>query len=244
MTTFWIGTSGWHYKHWREVFYPKGLPQREHFSFYVERFPTVELNNSFYRQPKDTTWDLWREAAPEGFKFAVKANRFITHIKRLAEPQAPLERFLGGARRLGPALGPVLFQTPASFHRTEINAQRLEEFLGFLPAGLQCAFEFRHSSWLIDETLDQLRRAEAGFCIFDMPSLKCPIAVTAGFAYVRLHGTSEIYASNYTEEMLQDWSRRLLQLGPGLSDVWVYFNNDIHGHAVANAARLRQLLHS
>jgi uncharacterized protein YecE (DUF72 family) len=242
VTTFWVGTSGWHYKHWRDIFYPRELSQREWFAHYAGHFPTVELNNSFYRQPKDSTWEQWRRAAPEGFRFAVKANRFLTHIKRFSDSEAALERFLSGAERLGPSLGPVLFQTPANFHRTDVNLQRLESFLSLLPASHRFVFEFRHASWLGDETLALLRSHGAGFCIFDMPSLKCPIAATADFAYLRMHGTSELYASNYTDEMLQSWAKRLRELSHGLSDVWVYFNNDIHGFAVSNARKLRELL--
>ncbi len=242
MARFWIGTSGWHYYHWKGRFYPQDLPAQQWLSFYAQRFPTVELNASFYRQPRGSSWDMWRRTAPEGFLFAVKANRFITHIKRLDDCADPLSRFLEGARRLGDRLGPVLYQMPPSFHRTEENVRRLESFLPLLPDGLMHAFEFRHKSWFEDDTLAQLRRHGVAFCSFDMVGLECPLAATARYAYVRFHGSEALYASNYTEEMLADWAARLRELGRDVDDVFAYFNNDAWGFAAANAATLKTLL--
>ena len=242
MSRFWIGTSGWHYGHWKRCFYPQELPARKWLSFYAQRFPTVELNASFYRQPRASTWDLWRETAPEGFRFAVKANRYITHIKRLDDCADPLERFLAGARRLGDRLGPVLYQMPPSFHRTDENVARLKEFLPLLPKELMHAFEFRHQSWFGEETMEELRRQGVGFCSFDMVGFECPLTATAPYAYVRFHGSEARYASNYTDEMLEGWAARLRDLAAELEDVFVYFNNDAWGFAAANAARLCELL--
>ena len=242
MARFWIGTSGWHYGHWRGRFYPQELPTREWLPYYAGRFPTVELNASFYRQPRPSTWDLWRRTAPQGFRFAVKANRFLTHIKRLAECDEPLGRFLEGARRLGDRLGPILYQMPPSFHRTEENAGRLESFLPSLPPELMYAFEFRHKSWFGEETTEQLRRHGAAFCSYDMVGFQCPLAATAPFAYVRFHGSEARYASNYTDEMLEGWAARLRELAAGAEEVYVYFNNDAWGFAVANATKLAELL--
>ncbi|HEU4760201.1 MAG TPA: DUF72 domain-containing protein [Dehalococcoidia bacterium] len=242
MARFWIGTSGWHYGHWRGAFYPQGLPPRQWLAFYAARFPTVELNASFYRQPRATTWDLWRNTAPQGFLFAVKANRFITHIKRLADCEGPLQRFLDGARRLGDRLGPVLYQMPPSFHRSEENVERLEAFLPLLPPDLLHAFEFRHKSWFGDDTAEQLRRHGIAFCSFDMVGFECPLAATAPYAYLRFHGSEARYASNYTDGMLEGWAARLNHLGREVDQVFVYFNNDAWAFAVANAARLAELL--
>ncbi len=244
MARYWIGTSGWHYGHWVGVFYPEDLPSSQWLSYYARSFPTVELNNPFYRQPRPQAWDLWRRTVPRGFLFAVKANRFITHIKRLKGAKEAVTRFLEGAKRLGPHLGPILFQLPPSFHRTDENMGRLEAFLASLPAGLRYAVEFRHRSWLTEEGLKILRRWEVAFCCFDSPGLKTPLVATASFAYMRFHGAEALYASNYTDEILFSWARRLVDLGRGLEDVFIYFNNDAHGYAVANARTLADALAS
>ena len=242
MARFWIGTSGWHYFHWKGSFYPEELSPQGWLGFYAGRFPTVELNASFYRQPRASTWELWRKTAPPGFRFAVKVNRFITHVKRLEDCADPLARFLEGARRLGDRLGPVLFQMPPSFHRTEENVQRLDSFVPLLPKELMHAFEFRHRSWFSEETMEQLRRHSVAFCSFDMVGFRCPLVATASYAYVRFHGSEARYASNYTDEMLEEWAARLRELASGLEDVFVYFNNDAWGFAVANASKLTELL--
>jgi len=242
MARFWIGTSGWHYAHWLGVFYPEDLPPSQWFHHYVRFFPTVELNNSFYRQPKPQAWDLWRRNAPPGFLFAVKANRFITHIKRLKDAEEPLQRFLEGAQRLGEHLGPILYQLPPSFRRTPENEERLARFLALLPPHLRHVVEFRHRSWLCEEATALLRRHGVAFCCFDAPGLKTPLLATAPFAYVRFHGTEALYASDYTNEMLSDWALRLLGLGREVEDVFVYFNNDAYGYAVANARTLAEML--
>lgn len=244
MTRFWIGTSGWHYDHWRSTFYPEDLPAKRRFAYYAERFPTVELNATFYRQPKDSTWDSWRDTAPEGFRFAVKASRFITHIKRLADPEDSLDRFLGGARRLGDRLGPALYQLPGAFQRTEENVRRLETFLSLLPGDVQHAVEFRHDSWFVEETEALLRRHDVAFCAFDMVDMECPLWVTARFAYMRFHGSEAMYESNYTDEMLDSWADRLRAACEGAEEAYVYFNNDALGYAVANARGLGERLGS
>lgn len=239
---FWIGTSGWHYAHWLGVFYPEDLPTSRWLAHYVQHFPTVEINNSFYRQPKASAWQLWRRAAPEGFRFAVKANRFLTHVKRLRDVEEAVGRFLDGARLLEDRLGPVLYQLPPNFHRTPENERRLAAFLELLPRGMQHAFEFRHASWFCDDALALLRQYAAGFCAFDMVDLECPLAATAPFAYLRFHGSEALYASNYTDEMLAGWAARLRGLAAGLTDVYIYFNNDAWGYAVSNARTLAEML--
>ncbi|MGQ9573356.1 MAG: DUF72 domain-containing protein [Chloroflexota bacterium] len=239
---FWIGTSGWHYAHWQGLFYPEGLPTSRWLAHYIQHFPTVEINNSFYRQPKASAWQLWRRSVPDGFRFAVKVNRFITHIKRLKEPEEPVQRFLDGARLLEDRLGPLLYQLPPNFHRTPANEARLAAFLAILPPRLEHVFEFRHPSWFQEGVFDLLRRHHVGFCAFDMPGMECPLVATAPFAYVRFHGSEALYASNYTDDMLAGWAERLRRLAEGLSDVYVYFNNDAFAYAVYNARRLAELL--
>jgi uncharacterized protein YecE (DUF72 family) len=242
MARFWVGTSGWHYSHWRGEFYPEDLSPREWLSYYAQRFPTVELNASFYRQPKTSAWELWRKTAPRGFRFAVKASRFLTHIRRLADPEEPLDRVLSGARLLGDRLGPLLYQLPPGFHRTPENLARLEAFLPLLPGDVLHAIEFRHRSWFVDETAELLRRHSVAFCSFDMVGLKCPLLATARFAYMRFHGSEALYASNYTDEMLEGWAARLRDLSQEVDELYIYFNNDAWGYAVANARALTGLL--
>jgi len=242
MARFWIGTSGWHYYHWKGRFYPENLPPSQWLAFYATHFPTVELNASFYRQPRASTWELWRRTAPPGFRFAVKANRFITHIKRLEDCADPLNRFLRDARRLEDRLGPILYQMPPSFHRTQENVERLEAFLPLLPRDLMHAFEFRHRSWFEEDTMEQLRRHGVAFCSFDMVGFRCPLLATAPYAYMRFHGSEARYASNYTDEMLEAWAARLNDLGRDTAEAFIYFNNDAWGYAVANASKLADLL--
>lgn len=242
MARFWIGTSGWQYRHWRQLFYPREVPQQRWLDFYMQHFRTVEINSSFYRQPAPRTWDGWRSAAAEDFRFAVKANRFLTHILRLRGVEQPLRRFLEGASRLEEHLGPILFQLPPNFQRSDENQARLARLLELLPGDKRFAVEFRHSSWFAAPVYDLLRHGGVAFCSFDMPDLECPLLATAPHAYVRFHGPGETYVGNYSDEALEGWAQRLLALSADLEEVWVYFNNDIGGHAVRNAAYLRQRL--
>ena len=242
MSRFWIGTSGWHYPHWVDNFYPEDLPSSRWLEFYARHFPTVEINNSFYRQPKASAWEIWRKTAPPGFRFAVKANRFLTHIKRLKAGEDSLAFFLRGARLLQDRLGPILYQLPPNFHRSDENVARLEAFLSMLPGQEQHVFEFRHNSWFVEETFRQLRSHEAGHCAFDMTGLRPPLLATAAFAYMRFHGSDALYMSNYPDAELEAWAQRLLSLAGEVDDVYVYFNNDAFGFAVANAQRLGELL--
>jgi uncharacterized protein YecE (DUF72 family) len=238
---FWVGTSGWNYNHWKEVFYPRGLLARKWLSYYSERFPTVELNNSFYREPSERSWDSWKETAPSGFRFAVKAHRYLTHVRRLSEPEESLERVVKGARRLGPRLGPILYQLPPGFHRTEENVGRLDHLLELLPGDLMHAIEFRHDSWFGEETLERLRREKAAFCSFHRSRMECPLEATARFAYVRFHGTGS-NGGNYSDEELEEWAGRLDRLSRDVDEVYVYFNNDAQGYAVKNALAIAEML--
>ncbi|HWC29596.1 MAG TPA: DUF72 domain-containing protein [Dehalococcoidia bacterium] len=239
-----IGTSGWQYDHWRRRFYPQGLPKARWFEHYAREFATVELNNTFYRQPKAATWQKWQEAAPPGFCYAVKANRFITHIKRFRDCEAPLKRFLEGAQALGEHLGPVLFQTPPNFHRDDENLERLDGFLELLPQDVSSVFEFRHESWFDDDAgVKLLDRHRVGFCVQDYPGLECPVVATGDFAYVRFHGAGTRYGGNYPDDALREWAKRIEGLSrSGTREAWVYFNNDLGGHAVENARTLAHLL--
>ena len=242
MSRFWIGTSGWNYRHWRGRFYPKDVAQRRWLAFYAERFQTVEINYSFYREPAEKTWDAWREQAPAGFRFAVKAHRYLTHRKRLADPEDSLDRVMKGARRLRGNLGPVLYQLPPYFKRTPEHVDRLARFLAMLPGDVQHAVEFRDPSWFVDETLALLRRHGVAFCAFDRPGWEGPVVSTARFAYMRFHGSSH-GDGNYSERELQHWADKLGQLARETAEVYAYFNNDWNAYAIDNALTLGRMLH-
>ena len=234
-----IGTSGWHYDHWRGRFYPDKLPKAKWLEFYAGYFNTVELNNSFYRLPSENAFGNWRDSSPPGFTFAVKVSRFITHIKRLKNTEEAVENFIDRAEILGNKLGPLLYQLPPNMHR---NDEALEAFLSILPRGMKHVFEFRHESWLEDGVFRFLRKYNIGFCVFDMPSLSCPLIATADFAYIRFHGSAGLYWSCYSEEELLDWARKLANLAENLEAIYIYFNNDAEAYAVKNAVTLRDFL--
>jgi uncharacterized protein YecE (DUF72 family) len=237
-----VGTSGYVYDHWRGLFYPPGLPQRRWLSYYAERFPTVELNNPFYRLPAAATFEAWRRAVPPGFVFAVKASRFITHMKRLKDAARHLGLFLRRARRLGPALGPVLFQLPERFHA---DVERLDGFLAALGSqrlvpGLRAALEVRHASWLDAAVLERLSRAGVALCLHDSVALRVDGPVTADFVYVRRHGAGA--RGGYSRQALRADAERIAGWLAENRDVYVYFNNDARAFAVADALTLGRLL--
>ncbi len=236
---YYIGTSGWHYDHWRSGFYPEKLVKAQWLGFYAGYFDTVELNNSFYRLPSEAAFINWRDSSPAGFAFAVKVSRFITHIKRLKGVEEAVETFMSRARLLGEKLGPLLYQLPPNMHRDD---DRLEAFLRTLPRGMKHVIEFRHQSWVDDGVFQILGKHNVGLCVFDMPSLNCPLVATADFAYVRFHGSRKLYSSCYSDQELSDWARRLADLGGKLEEIYIYFNNDAEAFAVKNALTLGEYL--
>lgn len=224
------------------MFYPEGMRASEMFDFYARYFDTVEINNSFYRLPTATTFDNWREASPGNFCYAVKASRFITHMKKLKDPQSSSEKFFDVADRLGKKLGPILFQLPP---RWKLNVERFAEFLRALPRGHQYVFEFRDETWFVPAIYQLLRKHKAAFCIHDFADMKVPLEITAKFTYIRFHGpTSAKYFGWYSDRELQTWTNRIQQWRSDLSSVYVYFNNDPEGAAVKNALTLKQMLAS
>ena len=239
MPEYYVGTSGWHYDHWRGLFYPENLAKPKWLGFYAAHFTTVELNNSFYHLPSEAAFTNWRKLSPEGFVFAVKVSRFITHIKRLRNAEEPLNNFLSRADFLQNKLGPLLYQLPPNMKR---NDEALEAFISILPCQYRHVFEFRHESWLNDGVFNILRRHDVGLCVFDMPDLKCPLVATADFAYIRFHGSIGLYSSCYGEEELSDWAKKIVQSGQKLKTVYIYFNNDAETYAVRNAQALSQML--
>jgi uncharacterized protein YecE (DUF72 family) len=231
-----IGTSGYQYDHWTGVLYPGGLKKKDRFACYAEHFDTVEINNTFYNLPKPETFDDWKDAAPEGFTYALKFSRYGSHIKRLKDPEEPIERFLEGADRLGATLGPILVQLPPHWH---CNLERLQGFLEAAPGTYRWVIEVRDPSWLGDEVYEALSKHDVALCVHDMLP-DHPRVPTASFVYLRFHGTGEGYSGSYTPQFLTAEAKRIeADLGSG-RDVYAYFNNDTEGHAVRNAAQLRR----
>lgn len=239
MTTYRVGTSGWHYPHWQGVFYPADLRTPDWLGFYAGHLATVEVNATFYRLPSLATVRSWCGAVPADFVFAIKASRFITHRKKLREPRRSLAAFLKVVRAFGRHAGPVLFQLPPHW---QCNPERLAAFLRALPAGLQTAFEFRDRSWHVPEVYALLRRHRAAFCIHELAGFESPHVLTADHAYVRLHGPARrAYRGSYPDDALRAWAAEI-RTWKRLRQVHVYFDNDQSGHAVRNALALRALL--
>ncbi len=240
----WVGTSGWNYPHWSGAFYPKGMKPAGWLAHYARHFDTVEVNSTFYRLPSPLVFVRWAEQAPANFRFALKASRFITHIKRLLEPERSAAEFLRRAAGLGEKRGPVLFQLPPS---GRVSLPRLQAFLAYLTRqrilqNLQSVFEFREPSWLVPEVQRLLEKANAALCLADWPDLAVEGPVTASFVYIRRHGAGGLYAGAYPREALRREADRIKDwLAEGRS-VFVYFNNDAEANAVRDALTLRELV--
>jgi uncharacterized protein YecE (DUF72 family) len=233
-----VGTSGWIYGHWRGRFYPEKLRSKDWFAHYVRNFETVEINNSFYRLPSESAFDAWREQAPAGFVYAVKASRFLTHMKKLKDPEEPIERILGRARRLGEKLGPVLYQLPGGWKR---NIERLAYFFAALPRDLVHVMEYRRADWLCGEVFALMKKHNIGLCIHDLLP-DHPRVVTSNVVYVRFHGSGAKYAGSYPRRDLKRWSEWMSEQAKAGCAVFAYFNNDADAHAVRNAQTLRGLI--
>ncbi len=229
-----IGTSGYQYSHWRNVFYPEDLPQKAWFEHYVQTFGSVEINNTFYQLPAESTFSQWREMATRSFVFALKFSRYGTHIKKLKDPQEPIARFTALADGLGSHLGPILVQLPG---RWRANAERLDNFLAQAPAGYRWALEFRDKSWLCEEVYTVLAEHKAALCVHDMLPVH-PQRLTADWCYWRFHG--DHYRGSYSSQYLTAQAQKIEQHRLSGRDVYVYFNNDEKGHAVRNARDLRR----
>jgi uncharacterized protein YecE (DUF72 family) len=235
-----LGTSGWTYASWTQPFYP-GVPKRRWLEHYAGHLPTVELNASHYRWPRDTTFAGWRDRLPAGFEMAVKAPRALTHARRLAAPERWAEIIGRGMRLLADRAGPLLLQLPPAMERDDA---RLDGALGAMPPGIRVAVELRHSSWHVEEVFALLERRGAAYVVMSGAHLPCVLRATAPFVYVRWHGPSEqhLYAGSYPEQDLRWWAERVREWEHGGHRVYGYFNNDEHGYAVANALRLTELL--
>lgn len=234
-----VGCSGWIYRHWRGLFYPEKLAVKRWFAWYAETFDTVEINNSFYRLPKPETFEAWREQAPHGFCYAVKANRYLTQAKKLKDCEEPIARMMASVDALRPALGPLLFQLPPRF---KLNLDRLESFLSLVPKDVPNVFEFREPSWYCDPVYALLERYGASLCVHDMPGLPSPRVAVGPVAYVRFHGATGKYVGRYPDAALQDWTDWIAAEACVGRAVWAYFNNDIHGHAIEDAQTLKAMI--
>jgi uncharacterized protein YecE (DUF72 family) len=243
-----IGTSGWQYRDWRGPLYPPGVPQRRWLEHYAERYQTVENNNSFYRLPPGQTFEAWRARTPDDFTMAVKASRYLTHVRRLRDPAEPVARLLGAAAGLGPKLGPILLQLPPTLQADPaLLAACLAEFSSAADVlglrGLRVAVEPRHPSWWTDDCRRVLAEHDAALCWADRRSRPItPLWRTAGWGYLRFHeGTARPWPQ-YGPQALRTWVTRLTQTWPDdAADVYVYFNNDQGGAAVVNADQLAGL---
>lgn len=227
--TLYAGTSGWQYRHWKESFYPSDLPPKQWLSYYSERFPTVEVNNTFYRLPERKTCESWRDETPGDFLMAVKASRFLTHNKRLKDPDQPVRKLLEAAGGLEQNLGPILLQLPPNF---EAVPERLERTLAAFPPEVRVAVEFRKDSWYTDEVREMLQRHNAALCLVDRDGWTLgPVWKTASWGYLRLHnGDSEWW--RYSHGRLEHWVWTLTQTFGEADDIFVYFNNDMGAAAI------------
>ncbi|KEO72279.1 DUF72 domain-containing protein [Anditalea andensis] len=235
-----IGTSGWHYKHWKGTFYPEGTKDAQQMEYYLQHFDTVEINNSFYKLPSTTTFEKWKEAVPDDFIFAIKGSRFITHMKKLKVQRENIEKFFNGTDRLEEKAGPILFQLPPGW---KINAERLKDFLGQLPKDYRYTFEFRNDTWYDEKIYDLLKTNNCAFCIYELAGHISPMEITADFVYIRLHGPGDKYQGSYDHATLQSWADRCRGWQNEGKDVFVYFDNDQEGYAAFNAKTLIEMVH-
>ena len=231
-----VGASGWQYRDWRGTLYPPGLPQTEWLPRYADVFETVEVNNSFYRLPERETFERWCRQTPSGFVMAVKASRYLTHIRRLRDATEPLRLLWERALGLGPRLGPVLFQLPPRF---PAEPARLADLLRELPSGMRAAFEFRDPSWHTTEVHGMLDRVGCALVWPDRPGVRPTWPLTGGWGYVRFHQGRAV-APGYDRRKLRRWAERIA--GLEATEVFVYFNNDTGGAAIRDAIALRDLL--
>lgn len=235
-----IGTSGWIYRHWSGIFYPADLSTERWLNYYTGWLNTVEINNSFYQLPSRKIFQAWKESVPEGFIFSVKANRYITHMKKLKNVEQSVERFFNNVKALEEKCGPILFQLPPRWKR---NPERLELFLDNLPENFKYAFEFRDSTWFDNEIYSILSRYNAAFCIYQFAGLLSPREVTADYVYIRLHGPEVVaYRGQYSKEELSEWAKAIsLWLNEG-REVYCYFDNDENAYAATDAIRLQEMI--
>ncbi len=230
-----IGTSGWHYLHWKGPYYPKKLPAKKILETYSQEFETVEINNTFYKLPEITTLKNWKSTVPKNFLFSIKASRYITHVKKLKDPKNSLKKFFQRIQTLKPKIGVILFQFPPKW---SLNLERFEDFLKVLPKRYRYAFEFRDESWLCEEIYALLEKRHHALCLYEIGGKKTPKRVTADFVYIRLHGPKGAYQGNYSGQTLESWAKTFRSYKRKGLDVFCYFDNDEKGYAPLNALTL------
>ncbi|WP_406513508.1 DUF72 domain-containing protein [Streptomyces sp. NBC_00161] len=235
-----VGTSGWQYRDWAGVLYPPDRPRRLWLETYAEHFGTVECNNAFYRLPSPETFAQWRERTPQGFVMAVKASRYLTHIKRLHDPEEPVHRLMAHAAALGDRLGPILLQLPPTL---QADPEVLDACLACFPAGIRVAVEPRHESWWTADVRTVLTERRAALCWADRGSRPvAPLWRTADWGYVRFHEGRADPAPRYGRTALRSWAERIADTWPPDAAVFAYFNNDAGGAAVVNARAFTRLV--
>jgi len=234
-----LGTSGWQYAHWRSTFYPRGVAQAHWLEFYADRFDTVELNNSFYMLPREEVFAGWARRTPPGFVFAVKASRYLTHVKKLSDPAEPVERFMQRAAVLGDKLGPVLLQLPPTLQEA---TDRLDEVLALFPRGVRLAVECRHDTWYTSRLRRCLEKHNAALVLADTPKRQTPAWRTADWGYVRFHEGTSRPRPCYGRRALEGWADSIAELYGPIDDVFVYFNNDPRACALRDSIVLASLM--
>jgi uncharacterized protein YecE (DUF72 family) len=233
-----IGCSGWQYRHWRGNFFPAELPSSRWLEYYAEHFNTVEINNTFYRLPEASTFAVWSRRVPRGFVYAVKASRYLTHMKKLKEPEEAIARLFTRAKRLATTFGPVLYQLPP---RWPVNVERLAAFFRALPRARRHAIEFRDPSWYTPQVFDLLEKHRVALCLHDMEGSASGMLAIGPFVYVRFHGVQK-YSGRYPDETLKRWADWMADQRKEGRPIYAYFNNDTGGHAPRDAVRLREML--
>jgi uncharacterized protein YecE (DUF72 family) len=241
-----IGTSGFSYPHWKEVFYPSNLKPAHWLSYYSQFFNTVELNTTFYRLPTEATVKQWVAETPPEFLFAIKASRFITHVQKLKEPAQTITNFLDRLSPLSQKLRPILFQLSPSLSYSPALIDHFLEVLRTQPLipSLKVTFEVRHPSWLVPQVFKQLKQENIALCFTDLSMLPISEPLTADFVYIRRHGPTLQYGSNYAPEMLEADAQRITEWNHSGREIYLYFNNDAQGHAVQNALQLKEFIES
>jgi len=234
-----IGTSGWSYEHWKGNFYPDKIKGKEMLSCYSDKFKTVEINASFYRLPSEKTLKDWYQSVADDFTFSIKASRYITHQKKLNDPQRSIKKFFDVIPKLDDKQGPILFQLPPNWHK---NTERLADFIDALPSDYSYVFEFRDPDWFADDIVDLLRETDTAFCIYDLEGEETPIHITSDFVYIRLHGPGAKYRGSYSKKLLEKWVHRFREWHKHGLEIYCYFNNDYGGHAPRNAALLMEMM--
>lgn len=230
-----IGCSGWNYDHWKGLFYPEKSSTQEWFGEYAKIFQTVEINNTFYNLPELSVFKKWHDQAPESFIYAVKANRFITHMKKLKDPALSVRKFITRVKALKEHLGPVLFQLPPHW---SVNIKRLDGFTDILPAGLDYVFEFRDPSWYDEKVYKLLDEKGISMCLHDMKGSEAPLISVGDICYVRFHGSGQLYGGRYPKKDIIRWAKFIKKELKSGREVYAYFNNDAETNAPKDALRL------